>query len=50
MAKDFAEFDERAKTHIADPANRLVSSFYEKYREWRKAFEMAAQNGVVRFC
>ena len=42
LAKDFSEFDERAKA-IKD------EWFYEKYNEWRKAFEMAANGGAVKF-
>lgn len=42
LAKDFSDFDERAKaTGDAD--------FYDHYLEWRKAFEMAADNGAVAF-
>lgn len=42
LAKDFAEFDERAKTHGDE-------WFYESFCEWRKAFEMAADGGAVDF-
>lgn len=42
LAKDFADFQERAD---ANPDNR----FKELYTEWREAFEMAAQNGLVDF-
>ena len=47
LAKDFAEWDERAKAHsyICDQPSR----FYEVYQEWRKAFEMAADCGAVYF-
>lgn len=41
LAKDFQEFDERARA--------IGGSFYDKYQEWREAFEMAAENGMVRF-
>ncbi|WP_063894809.1 hypothetical protein [Burkholderia ubonensis] len=40
LAQDFARFDEQAKVDEA---------FYAVYSQWRKAFEMAAQNGCVVF-
>lgn len=42
LARDFAEWDERAKA--ADDG-----FFYDRYRHWRKAFEMAANGGAVDF-
>lgn len=42
LARDFAEFDTRAKA--------MGEEFYESSREWRKAFDMAADNGAVIFC
>lgn len=47
LAKDFADFDEKAKAHQCElgPSDW----FYQKYQEWRKAFEMAADGGCVRF-
>jgi hypothetical protein len=47
IAKDFAEWDERAKTH-GDSVER-GEWFYPLYQTWQKAFEMAAQNGAVDF-
>jgi hypothetical protein len=47
LAKDFADWDERAKKHgesIDQP-----NWFYEKYQEWRTAYEMAADGGAVQF-
>ena len=41
LAKDFAEFDERAKA--------MGEDFYERYAEWRAVFEFAADNGAVDF-
>ncbi len=41
LAKDFAAFDERAAA--------VGGQFYEKYQEWRKAFDMAADGGAVSF-
>lgn len=42
LAKDFAEWDEKAKA-LND------EYFYAKYEQWRKCFEMAANNGAVSF-
>lgn len=42
LAADFAQFQEKADAH---PDER----FREKYAEWRKAFEMAADGGAVDF-
>jgi hypothetical protein len=51
LAKDFAEWDERAKafseTIDADAESRAW--FYRQYQTWRHAFEMAADNGAVDF-
>ncbi len=47
LAKDFAEWDDRAKQHgesIEQP-----NFFYSKYQEFREAFEMAADGGAVHF-
>ena len=45
LAKDFAEWDDRAKGSA--PADRAWN--YEVYKDWRKAMEMAADNGAVDF-
>lgn len=43
LAKDFADFQEKADSY--------GNEYYrEKYAEWRKAFETAAQGGCVIFC
>lgn len=42
LAKDFAEFQEKASEH----QNEYFRSFYS---EMRKAFEMASERGAVRF-
>jgi len=42
LARDFAEWDDRAKA-TGD------AWFYEKYAEWRRCFEMAADGGAVTF-
>lgn len=44
LARDFAEWDERAKA--ADPESPW---FYDLYQLWRKAFELAADGGCVDF-
>jgi hypothetical protein len=41
LARDFAEWDERAKA--------LGDGFYESYRQWREGFELAADGGAVHF-
>ena len=42
LAKDFADFQAKADAHQDE-------RFRNKYAEWRKAFEMAADGGAVRF-
>lgn len=42
LAKDFADFQEKADAHQDE-------RFRDKYAEWRKAFEMAADAGAVHF-
>lgn len=44
LAADFAEWDERAKAFA-----ETRQWFYELYRSWREAFEMAADSGAVEF-
>lgn len=43
LVKDFAEFDERAKTFDEQPW------FYDMFKLWRRAFEKAADSGAVEF-
>lgn len=47
LAKDFSEWDERAKQHDEDAG--LNGGLYERFQEWRQAFEMAADGGLVDF-
>lgn len=47
LAKDFAEWDERAKQYDQD--NALDGYFYKRFQEWRQAFDMAADGGLVDF-
>ena len=42
LAKDFAEYQAKADAH---PDER----FRDRYADWRRAFEMAADNGAVSF-
>lgn len=42
LARDFAELQSKADAHPDE-------WFREKYGEWRRAFEMAADSGAVRF-
>lgn len=46
LAKDFNEYEEKAKKHppLED------DWFIKKYQEWKTAFNVAADNGVVIFC
>lgn len=47
LAKEFAEWDERAKQH--DEACEMNGRLYGRFQLFRKAFEMAADGGLVRF-
>jgi len=47
LAKNFAEFDERAK--FFDPDTDGWNHFYENYKQWRSAFEAASDSGLVEF-
>lgn len=44
LARDFAEWDDRAKAKDGPE-----STFYARYTQWRSAFEMAADSGLVSF-
>lgn len=41
LAKDYAEFAEKAEA--------VDGYFWEKYQEWQVAFQLAADNGAVKF-
>ena len=45
LAKEFQDFDAKAKEKYSDPDD----GFYYLYQEWKRAFEMAANGGAVRF-
>jgi hypothetical protein len=42
LAKDFADFQAKADAHPSE-------SFRKGYAKWRKGFELAADNGCIRF-
>jgi hypothetical protein len=42
LAKDFADWEDRARKSGDE-------YFFSKYQEWKRAFEMASQNGAVDF-
>ena len=46
LAKDFRDYEVKAK-EFAETSGE--SWFWEKYQNWKKAFEMAADNGAVDF-
>lgn len=46
LAKDFQEWDERAKTFRTRVEDNW---FYRLYQQWKTAFETAADNGAVDF-
>jgi len=48
LAKDFAEHEERIAS-LASDEQSFDPYNLEKYRAWRKAFEMAADGGAVEF-
>ena len=47
LAKDFADFEAKAGSAVV--TLRASAEFYQRYQKWRQAFELAAQNGAVRF-
>lgn len=51
LAKDFAEWQERADAACAamTQAGEAGAWFHQRYCDWRKAFEMAADGGAVDF-
>jgi hypothetical protein len=46
LAKDFADFNDRAKKTAAEYGGDW---FYSLYQKWQQAFELAAQNGAISF-
>jgi hypothetical protein len=51
LAKDFAEWEERAAAWASDDGDDADDAvwFLQKYREWKHAFELAADGGAVEF-
>lgn len=51
LAKDFAEWDERAQAACAamTQAGEPGAWFHQRYCDWRAAFELAADGGAVDF-
>lgn len=52
LATDFAEWEDRATEYAAKLSAKEPSEgawFLESYRDWRKAFRIAAGRGAVRF-
>ncbi len=48
LYQDYTDFQSRAETY-AETLGEYKQWFLDKYALWRKAFEMAAQNGCVMF-
>lgn len=48
LAKDFADNEERIVA-IAEQDGSEGAYYLQKYREWRKAFELASDGGAVEF-
>ncbi|MEN9870269.1 MAG: hypothetical protein RLZZ171_1257, partial [Cyanobacteriota bacterium] len=46
LAKDFADFNDRAKKTAAEYRGDW---FYSLHQKWQEAFELAAQNGAISF-
>lgn len=46
LAKDFADFEERARFFNSGDDDNW---FYQKYTDWKNAFELAADGGMVSF-
>lgn len=44
LYKDFQKYEAEAESAFDD------SYFYTLYVDWKKAFELASQNGAVQFC
>lgn len=49
LAKHFADWQERAEQFAAELGDESGRWFLEKYADWRKAFELAANGGAVSF-
>ena len=49
LAKDYAEWQDRAEKYALTLEGETGEWFIAKYNDWRKAFEMASDNGAVLF-
>lgn len=49
LAKDFAEYQEKAEEYSSLSAAGIESYFLGRHNNFRKAFEFASQNGAVNF-
>jgi hypothetical protein len=49
LAKDYAAFQSQAEKYAQTLDGDWVEFFIRAYNNWRKAFEIAAENGAVRF-
>lgn len=49
LAKDFAEWQARAEEFAAGKGGYEGEYWLQRYNDWRKAFEIAAGEGIVRF-
>jgi len=49
LAADFAHFEKKAALWAAERGGRDGGWFIEVYRDWKRAFEMAADHGMVAF-
>lgn len=49
LAKDFAEYQEKAEEYSNTLAAGVSWYFLERYNNFKKAFELASQNGAIKF-
>lgn len=49
LARDFAEFEERAEEHAKSLGEWFGEDWIYRYKAWRRAFELASENGAVCF-
>lgn len=50
LYQDFLDFDEKAKLFNNETYIPFGNFFYAKYQEWKEAFRVASDNGLVLFC
>jgi len=49
LYQDFVDFEDKAIDFDSSPGGPTSRWFYERYKEWKNAFEVASDNGVVCF-